>query len=224
METIPPLEGWLERIMKPAFLLQALALVVVLGLSGCASAPRLPAYITETETITARGEPTARLENDDGTKTLQYATQPKGTTCLMVQVDAEGWVVRIWDALDAANLRQVKPGLSKDEVSRMLGSRLSERTYPDTEDEVWEWNIRHHGHATSFNVYFSNGLVKYTRRTRIYPEGAQGWRGTPYIYPYPYPYFYGGPWFDSGRYRGDRYRGGRYRGGGGGIRGGRHRH
>ena len=200
--------------MKPAFLLQALALSAVLGLSGCASAPRLPSYATEAETITARGEPGARLENDDGTRTLQYATQPKGTTCLMVQVDAEGKVLRIWDALGAANLRQVKPGLSKDEVSKMLGPRLSERTYPGTDDEVWEWNIRHRGYgiATTFNVHFTKGFVKYTKRIRIYPEGEQEWSGYPYIYPYPYPYFHGGGWLwiDRG-YRGGRYRGGRHR-------------
>jgi hypothetical protein len=218
----------------------ALVLVVVLGQGGCAS--RIRAYATEAEALQARGEPTTRWDNGDGTATLEYATQPEGTTCLMVQIDAEGRVLRQWDALAAKNLARVKPGMSKEDVAKLLGARRSEFVDSETKEEVWDWNIRHRGYgiATLFSVYFTGGRVEYARRARVYLEGDVArfrvYPGPyPYLYAYPYYYYpYGAPsiWMQFGpAYRGDRYRGYRYRGyrprggrGGGGGGRGRHRH
>ena len=180
--------------------------VLLLQLGACtAFAPPRP-YTTEAEALTARGEPARRWANDDGTSTLEYSTQPYGDTCLMVQVDAGGIVLRQWDALAADNLARVARGLDKEQVSRLLGSHRSEQTFRLSGEEVWDWNIRNHGPgvATLFNVHFIDGKVVRTSQTYIFPsEGPSfGAWGGHYGYPWSwgvgwgYPRaFYPHPWF-----------------------------
>lgn len=155
-------------------LLRGLALAAALELGGCAVLA--PTYTTEAETVAARGAPAAYWYNDDGTIVLEYSTQPEGTTCLMVQVDLDGKVLRQWDALDDRHLARVKTGMAKDEVARRLGARRSERVYPGTREEVWDWNIPHRGRgaATRFNVHFTAGRVRYVDRVRFYPPDEDG--------------------------------------------------
>jgi hypothetical protein len=43
-------------------------------LAGCASFEPPRPYTTEAEALSARGEPTRRWNNDDGTVTLEYST------------------------------------------------------------------------------------------------------------------------------------------------------
>ena len=61
------------RHASGGFLLLLLAGV----LAGCASFEPPRPYTTEAEALSARGEPTRRWSNDDGTTTLEYSTQPK---------------------------------------------------------------------------------------------------------------------------------------------------
>ncbi|MDR1424620.1 MAG: outer membrane protein assembly factor BamE [Azoarcus sp.] len=208
--------------MRTRLACYGLALAAMLGLGGCATP--LPSYENEAQLIEEQGEPTARWQNEDGTRTLEYATQPDGTTCLMAQIDGEGRLLRRWDALGRESLAQIKPGMTKDEVARRLGAHRSEKTLADKKQEVWDWNIRHRGRgvATLFKVVFENGKVKYISRTRVYPEGEPGaYWGYPHYF-YPYPYYYGPPFRP---WTGHRYRwggrGGRGHFGGGIHRGGR---
>ena len=215
----------MERFLTRLY--RGLLLAAALGLSGCATVT--PTYTTEAEVLAARGEPTERRPGNDGTTTLEYATQPEGTTCLMVQIDAGGKVVRQWDALARENLARVRPGMSREAVSRLLGPHRSERVYPDTREEVWDWRIRHRGRgsATLFNVHFLDGRVRYTDRTRLYPdgerEGVEDWAWYPF-----YSFGLYRPWLDIGAGRhwrhGKRWHGSSKRWHGSGRRwpGGRH--
>nr|WP_247733370.1 hypothetical protein [Thauera aromatica] len=182
----------------------------LLQLGACTTlAPPRP-YTTEAEARAARGEPARRWANDDGTTTLEYPTQPNGDTCLMVQVDQGGVVLRQWDALAPENLARVAPGLDKEQVSRLLGSHRSEQRFRNSGEEVWDWNIRNDGPgiATLFNVHFIDGKVVRTSQTYVFPrEGAVhgawggyygypwGW-GVGWGYPRPFhPYPFGHPFF-----------------------------
>lgn len=169
-----------------------LALLAVAILSGCASfAPPKP-YTTEQEAIAERGQPTRSWDNGDTTRTLEFSTQPEGTTCLMVQVDQGGIVLRQWDALASDNLARVKRGMTQEEVSRLLGTHRSEQTFPASREVVWDWNVEPRGYsqAALFNVHFIDGKVTRTRYTYAYPPywdhydpwGPWG----PWGYPHPF--------------------------------------
>lgn len=161
-----------------------------LQLAGCASYAQPRPFTTEAEARAELGEPTRRWANDDGTTTLEYATQPEGDSCLMVQVDQGGIVLRQWDALAEDNLARVRKGMTQDEVSRLLGEHRSEQRFRASGEVVWDWNIRNYGPgiATLFNVHFVDGKVVRTSQTYVDPRdyGMYGvWGGYPYWH-YPY--------------------------------------
>ncbi len=189
-----------------------IAILAMLFVAGCASyAQRLPPLTTEADAIAVHGQPTRRWDNGDGTTTLEYSTQPYGENTLMVTVDKGGIVLEQHDALSDRNLGNVKRGMTKDEVSRLLGTHRSVQTFQLSGEEVWDWNIYNEGPgiATLFNVHFVDGKVVRTSRTYVYPtEGVFG--GPMFGYPYPYyaypfpyrsrwrhryPYWSGYPWY-----------------------------
>ncbi len=137
--------------------------------AGCAQWPARP-YATEAETIAAQGEPSRRWINADGTAVLEYSTQPEGVRCMMVTVDATGHVLGQEDALTPAGLARVQPGMTQEEVSRLLGSHRSVQYFPLSGEEVWDWNIANTGPgiATRFNVHFVAGKVARTSQTYVH--------------------------------------------------------
>lgn len=144
----------------------------LLLLSGCASL-QPPTYSTESEVLANRGNPTTTWENDDGTRTLEYSTQPSGYTCWMYTVDFDGLVLSQLDALSDSGLARVRIGMSQDEVRRLLGQQRTIQYFPNSKEEVWDWNIRNDYPdllATRFNVHFVDGVVKRTSRNNEYPR------------------------------------------------------
>lgn len=180
-----------------------LLVLAALQLAACASLPPPRPFTTETEALAARGEPTRRWQNDDGTSTLEYATQPNGETCLMVQVDAGGMVLRQWDALAPANLARVQVGMDLEQIARLLGEHRSEQTFRLSGEVVRDWKVANDGPgvATLFNVHFIDGKVVRTSRTYVDPRrGGYGFWGGGIGYGYGawggYPHgVYGGHMF-----------------------------
>src|SRR5690606_35407438 len=194
----------------PLFVRWLLLVLLAGALAGCATFQPPRPYTTEAEALAARGEPTRRWSNDNGTTTLEYSTQPNGRTCLMVQVDQGGIVLRQWDALAAENLARVERGMDKEQVSRLLGTHRSEQRFSNSDEEVWDWNIRNVGHgiATRFNGQFIAGEVVRTSQSYVYPRdgavfgGWSGYYGHPWCwgigFGYPGPFFprpFGHPFF-----------------------------
>ena len=195
---------------QPLVVRWLLLALLVGALAGCATFQPPRPYATEAEALAARGEPTRRWSNDDGTTTLEYSTQPNGWTCLMVQVDQGGIVLRQWNALAPENLARVERGMDKEQVSRLLGTHRSEQRFTNSGETVWDWNIRNDGPgiAVLFNVHFIDDKVVRTSQTYAYPrDGAMfgGWGGY-YGYPwgwgvgwgYPGPFYrhpFARPWY-----------------------------
>ena len=173
---------------------RALLLISMVFLAGCAAFEPPRPFTTEAEALAARGEPSRRWQNDYTTTTLEYATQPNGNSCLMIQVDPGGIVLRQWDALSDDNLARVRKGMSPDEVSRLLGQHRSEQTFPLSGETVWDWNIRNYGPgiATLFNVHFMDGKVQRTSQSYVYPPeyGVYApWGVRPFGYPFADPFY-----------------------------------
>lgn len=180
------------------WLVTLLAVLGALSLSACVTYTPPRPFTTEAETLAAKGEPTRRWHDDDGTRTLEYATQPNGRSCLMVQVDQGGIVLRQWNALSEENLARVHKGMTREEVDRLLGQHRSEQVFKQSGEEVWDWNVRNDGPGvgTLFNVHFIDGKVLRTSQTYVYPR--EGPYFGPWGYPHPYyrhPFFPPHPFF-----------------------------
>lgn len=185
----------MERKMRQSLGLLMLAALFLLG--GCASWQTH--FDHEAELLAKRGEPSRVWENEDGSRTLEYATQPMGESGWMYTVDENGLVVEQHDALDHANLAKVRAGMSQDEVVRMLGRHRSIERFPRMNEEVWDWNVSspYPGIiATYFNVHFVEGEVSRTSFTYIYPNDFDGawFHGPRWGMGYG-PAFVHGPWW-----------------------------
>lgn len=168
--------------------------VVLLFVAGCATGLGQRQYGSQAEALASLGEPVRRWSNEDGTTTLEYSTQPYGHRALMLTVDAGGSVVRQEDALSDENLARVEKGMTREEVSRLLGQHRSVQTFALSGEEVWDWNVYNDGPgvATLFNVHFIDGKVVRTSRTFVFPRDGLDGR---FMQPFPhfhaaYPYSY----------------------------------
>jgi hypothetical protein len=175
--------------MKTRLLPWLLMLASVLLLSGCAGFSFQTRFDHENDLLAKRGEPTRVWENEDGTRTLEYATQPMGETCWMYTVDDTGRVIEQHDALTRRNLDRVQRGMTVDEVSRMLGEHRSVQRFPRLNEEVRDWNVPNEWTgviATFFNVHFVEGRVDRTSFSYIYMNDGDGgglglgWWGHPF--------------------------------------------
>lgn len=184
-----------------------LTLLAVALLSGCASLRT--EFATANELVSARGEPTRVWDNPDGTRTYEYSTQPNGSSTWMYTIDANGSIIEQHDALSPKNRARVERGMSKEDVSRLLGEHDSVQIFRRMNEEVWDWRIpTDHGFAgTYFNVHFIDDVVERTSVTQIHFSNGGGdhssWFGFGHPFGwgfgmgYHYPRYYDGygrPW------------------------------
>ena len=118
-----------------------LVATVLLLLSGCAGMTFQTQFNDEAELLAKRGAPTKVWENEDGTRTLEYSTQPYGETAWMYTVNEQGIIVEQLDALAHKNHGRVRPGMTVEEVQRTLGQHRSIQRFALSGEEVWDWNV-----------------------------------------------------------------------------------
>jgi hypothetical protein len=152
-----------------------LCTVMLIGVAACASVERIaslqPGVATEADATKAAGrKPVYVWNNPDGTRTLEYSTQPyEGTTSWFVTVDAAGKILKTRRIeVDPLN-NEVVAGMTQDQVRRMLGSPRTVANYMSGE-EIWDWvtvSIGGFGDIVRFNVHFREGKVVRTSTTVI---------------------------------------------------------
>ncbi len=150
----------------------ALALSGLL-LAGCATAPRLEAGISRSEDVLAAyGQPRRIWPEADGGRTLEYSSQPMGRHCLMVRLDASGRVVSLEDGLSAASRARIEPGMTPEQVSRILGTERSRVFFRLSGEDVWDWTVEPDqiGYGLRFNVHFKDGRVVRTSQSMVFPN------------------------------------------------------
>lgn len=158
-----------------------LAAVLAAGLGGCATPikdERLrPGVSTGAELVQYYGQPSRVWPEADGGRTLEYATQPFGQTCYMVRLDAQDRFVSAIDALAPAQREQVQPGMTPEQVTRMLGRERSRVFFRNSGEDVWDWNVPPdmNGYLLRFNVHFKDGVVLRTSYSVVYPDKRFLW-------------------------------------------------
>ncbi len=113
------------------------------------------------------GKPEMVWEEGDGRQVLEYPRSPEGAETWMVEIDANGRYQGMKNTLVDANLRQVRPGMSRDDLRRLLGKPGSVETLPLKNELVWTWRVQAApGRTEMFNVHFGDdGRVASTSRT-----------------------------------------------------------
>lgn len=161
----------------PRWIAAALSALLAALLPACdfVNLPEIKPDITTQAEVRARmGEPGFVHWNDDGTPTWEYSRQPNGIHCYMISFDPQQIVSRVEQVLNAANYARVRPGMSKDDIRRLLGAPGSKVVFDNLGEEIWEWRIE--GTPSFDDTYFmvhfdlGHGAVKKTSQ-RVVAKG-----------------------------------------------------
>ena len=113
------------------------------------------------------GAPAMRWQDADGSIQLAYPRGPAGFDTFMVRLGSDGRLQSITNVLEPAGFARLRPGMTKDEVLRVLGPPDHGSTvYFKARDElVWDWRVRYAlAEPSRFQVLFDNtsGAVRST--------------------------------------------------------------
>ena len=153
--------------MKPTNWITAAIAAIATILPGCDSAVLQeikPGVTTATEVRARMGNPGYEFRNEDGGVTWEFTRQPSGVHCYMITFGPDQIVRSVDQVLTEANYAKVQPGMTRDQIRRLLGQPARVQTFDNLLEEVWEWRIEGvpHNEETYLNVFFDtgNGLVK----------------------------------------------------------------
>lgn len=118
---------------------------------------------TEGDVRVVMGQPETVWEEEDGTRALQYPKGPEGVRTWEFTIDKSGKLKDYRQLLTTENFSQVTPGMSKDEVRRMLGKPRSIAQFKLKNEEVWDWRYQDVTVPSLFNVHFDMGTGKVNR-------------------------------------------------------------
>ncbi len=120
---------------------RVLGVSIVMGLAACAGygpGPEVQAGSTEAQVVQSMGQPTGRYTMPGDTQRLEFARGPYGRHTWMVDLDAQGRVVRVEQVLQPRYFALVLPGQSRDELLRTIG-RPGERMGMMRNGQIWSW-------------------------------------------------------------------------------------
>ncbi|MCR5865425.1 outer membrane protein assembly factor BamE [Aquincola sp. J276] len=138
------------------------AAAVVAGLLAGCDAERIAkleeGVATEADVRKQFGEPAAVFDEPDGSRTFDYPRQPEGAVNYMITIGPDGRMTALRQVLTARNLERVQPGMSADEVRRLLGRPAKQQTYALKQQTEWDWRWQDGGQAKAFTVVFDAGM------------------------------------------------------------------
>ncbi|MCX7147112.1 MAG: hypothetical protein NT042_13155 [Sulfuritalea sp.] len=122
------------------------------------------------------GQPSMQWQNPDGSRQLAYPRGPAGLDTFMVRLDANGKLQAIESVLDDRHLATIRPGMSKDEVLRILGpSDANATAYFEARDElVWDWRYRGMSNEPWRMMVLFDAASGKVRSTMVRPEQYLG--------------------------------------------------
>ncbi|HJV85373.1 MAG TPA: outer membrane protein assembly factor BamE [Noviherbaspirillum sp.] len=117
---------------------------------------------TEGDVRNVMGKPDTVRDEEDGSRTLEYPRGPEGVRTWFFSIDRSGKLKDFRQVLTEENFARIKPGLSKEEVRRMLGRPRSVVQFKLKNEEVWDWRYQSWEGARFFNVHFDMTSGKVT--------------------------------------------------------------
>jgi hypothetical protein len=158
----------------------AIHIVSAVLLAACASSSLVPGQSRIDDVKHDFGEPAMVFRDADGTSHLAYPTAPMGYRTLMADIGPDGRLRGIGNVLDAEHFARIAPGMTKEQVLRVLGPPTPERTmYFAARDELaWDWHYCDDWNAGAFfSVLFdaTRGTVRSTLSTRETCLDSQCW-------------------------------------------------
>lgn len=118
---------------------------------------------SESDVRMVMGQPETVWEEEDGSRALQYPKGPEGVRTWEFVIDKNGTLKDYRQLLTQDTFAQIKPGMSKDEVRRLLGKPRSIQQYKLKNEEAWDWRYQSGTDTRFFNVHFDMSTGKVTQ-------------------------------------------------------------
>lgn len=118
---------------------------------------------SEADVRMVMGQPDIVYEEDDGRRTLEYPKGPQGARTWMFAIGKDGKLTDYWQALTPENFARIQPGMSRDDVRRLLGKPRHVVQFKNRNEEVWDWRFLDGVDTRLFNVHFDLGSGKVTQ-------------------------------------------------------------
>ncbi len=128
---------------------------------------------TEIDVRKAFGEPETIWPEAGGGRTLEYPRQPMGHRNYMITIGPDGVMTALRQVLSPHVFEQIQPGMTQEQVRRMLGKPAKRMSYALKQETDWDWNwIDPPSREMEFTVTFgANGTVKHTASRQKMPQG-----------------------------------------------------
>ena len=146
-------------------------LAAALALAGCASydgRTLSPGMSTEAEVRSVMGSPAVVFDNPDGSRRMAYPRGPLGTDTFMADIGADGRVVSVRNVLNDDTFHQVQPGMTRDEILRLIGPPGETMGFPRAGRYAWDYRfVDTWGYRAIFSVTFDSSdrvVSKITQR------------------------------------------------------------
>ncbi len=148
----------------------ALALVL---LAGCASV--IPGSSRESDVIARFGQPAEQRQLADGSRILDYPRAPLGFENWRITLGPDGTVRNVEQLLDEMHFAKLQPGMSIDEVGRILGRSAETARYANLAEQVVSWRYMEFSRRMFFNAHFDAlHRLKYSSRTEEFVPEVDG--------------------------------------------------
>lgn len=117
---------------------------------------------TEIDVRKAFGEPETIWPETHGARTFEYPRQPMGSRNYMITIGRDGVMTALRQVVTPHVFAQIQPGMTQEQVRRMLGKPSQRMSYPLKQETDWDWNwIDPPNREMEFTVTFgANGTVK----------------------------------------------------------------
>lgn len=109
------------------------------------------------------GQPDTVWEEADGSRTLEYPKGPEGARTWMFSIDRFGKLQDYRQVLTKENFARIQPGMTRDDVRRLLGKPGGMVQFKRKNEEVWDWRFLDGVDVKMFNVHFDIGSGKVTQ-------------------------------------------------------------
>jgi outer membrane protein assembly factor BamE (lipoprotein component of BamABCDE complex) len=109
---------------------------------------------SESDVRMVMGKPETVWEEEDGTRALQYPKGPEGVRTWEFVIDKSGLLKDYRQLLTQDTFARIKPGMTRDEVRRLLGKPRTVVQYKLKNEEAWDWRYQVGTEPRFFNVHF----------------------------------------------------------------------
>ncbi|RJF98497.1 outer membrane protein assembly factor BamE domain-containing protein [Noviherbaspirillum saxi] len=122
---------------------------------------------SEADVRMVMGQPDTVWEEEDGSRALQYPKGPEGVRTWEFIIDKSGKLKDYRQLLSPETFARIKPGMSRDEVRRVLGKPRTVQQYKLKNEEAWDWRYLEGTTERFFNVHFDMSTGKVTQTSSM---------------------------------------------------------